>query len=244
MRVAYKIILSVLLLVASACTKPTEDIKIIVDTNIIKYTALIHVTDGATGGIAPAGAQIKISGGAAQQVYELSGKKDIHLTAGTVTIGLGPDVHPAANQPISITVEISAAGYKTVSQQVTFTANQLQQIINIGLIKTGSNQEPVSLPPPTVYMPVSLNFTGTCASRNNLQIRPSVYVFFKETGSGMPFQYLGYVDKGDITTSYLALGKTYDFQITYGGESHQVRQKIEQASYNLTIDMGNACNNF
>ncbi|WP_316800771.1 hypothetical protein [Pedobacter frigidisoli] len=231
-----------MLLILSACKKPTENIKIVVDTDVIKYTAMINVTDASTGAPAPANTTITISGDQASNIYELSGKKDIRLTSGMVTIGLQPNVVPAENNPITISVGIASSGYNTASKQITFTTSQKQQVINIPITKTGSTTPPIVTPPPPVYNNTSLTFTGRCPSRTDIEIRPSVYIYFKKTGSVDAFQYLGYMDRGNITTNLLQLNETYDFQIVYGGDTYKVNQKIEQTSYNLTIDMPAACN--
>ncbi len=232
------------ILIIAACKNPTEDLKVVIDTDIIKYTALIHVTDASNGGPAPANASISISGPAASDIYEVSGKKEIRLSAGIVTIGLGPGRVPDRDNPANITVEITAPGYNKVVKPVSFTATNEQQIVNIGLIKTGSTTPPVVVPPPPVYNSVTLNFKGKCSNRSDIEIRPSIYVFFRKAGTNSAFQYLGYMNKGNITTKYLALGETYEFQIAFGGENYEVTQKIEMPNYSLTIDMGSACDNY
>ncbi len=225
-----------------SCGKPTENIKIVVDTDIIKYTALIQVTDAQTGNPAPANASIAAVGVNAANVYEISGKKEIKLVQGMVTIGLQPNIAPTSQNPIDIAVEITAPGYTTQRKNITFTSSIRQQTVPIGISKVGNTAPPIVIPPPPVYQNVSLNFTGRCPNRPDIEIRPSVYVSFKKSGSTDNYRYLGYMDKGNITTDLLALGETYNFQIVYGGESYTVTQKIEQTSYNLTIDMTAACN--
>ncbi|MNK06404.1 hypothetical protein D3C87_243000 [compost metagenome] len=225
-----------------ACGKPTEDIKIVVDTDIIKYTALIQVTDAQTGNPAPANASIAAVGENAANIYEISGKKDIKLVQGMVTIGLHPNIVPTSQNPLNATVEITASGYTTQRKSITFTSAVKQQTVQIGISRVGNTAPPIVIPPPPVYQDVSLNFTGRCPNRPDVEIRPSVYVSFKKAGSNESFRYLGYMDKGNITTDLLAVGETYNFQIVYGGESYTTSQKIEQTSYNLTIDMTAACN--
>ncbi|MDQ8006050.1 MAG: hypothetical protein REI64_14705 [Pedobacter sp.] len=225
-----------------ACKKPTENIKIVVDTDIIKYTALVQVTDAQTGNAAPANATITVVGENAANIYEISGKKEISLVQGMVTIGLHPNLAPTAEVPINTTVEIAAPGYTTQRKNISFTAAQRQQIVPIGISRVGNTAPPIVVPPPPVYQDVSLNFTGTCPNRPDIEIRPSVYVSFKKTGGTEPYRYLGYMDKGNISTNLLALGETYDFQIVYGGQSYIVAQKIDQSSYNLTLNMAEACN--
>jgi len=234
--------MALIMCMLSACKKPTENIKIVIDTDVIKYTAMINVTDGQNGNPAPANSTITISGNAASNIYELSGKKNIQLSAGMVTIGLHPSVVPAADQPISIIAEINAPGYNKESRQITFTAEKKQQVVNIQLTRTGSTAPPVVTPPPPVYNQVSLTFTGRCPNRKDVEIRPSVYVYFRAAGSNAAFQYLGYMDKGNISTNLLAQNASYDFQIVFGGETYRVNQKIDQTAYNLTIDMPAACN--
>lgn len=234
--------LAFVMIAMSACKNPTEDIKLIIDTDIIKNTALINVTDAQTGNAAPNGVAITILGADAVNVYELSGKKNIVLTNGMVTIGLHPDVVPTTDKPITVSAEISGAGYNKETKQITFTAAQKQQVVNIPITKTGNTAPPIVLPPLPVYNTTNLTFVGRCPNRNDLEVRPSVYVSFKKAGSSAPFQHLGFMDKGNITTNLLALNETYEFQIVFGGVSYKTSQKIEQTSYNLVIDMPEACN--
>ncbi|WP_157255424.1 hypothetical protein [Pedobacter sp. Leaf216] len=237
-----KLQMGLIMLTLAACTKPTENIKIVVDTDVIKYTALINVTDGENGNPAPANATITLSGAAAQDIYELSGNKEIKLSSGIVTIGLRPTIAPTADQPINVNVEINAPGYNKEARQVIFKAENKQQVVNIQLTKIGSTTPPIVTPPPPVYNNVALTFTGRCPNRTDLEIRPSVYVYFKKSGSNAAFQYLGYMDKGKISTNLLEQNGTYEFQIVYGAETYRVTQKIDQTNYNLTIDMPAACN--
>ena len=241
----YKIrltVLAFLVMALAACKKPTENIKIIVDTDIIKHTAMINVTDAQTGALAPSNATITVTGAQAANVYELSGKKNIVLNNGLVTIGLHPDAVPTAAAPITITVEISAPGYNKETKQITFNGNVKQQVVSIAISKVGNTAPVIVLPPLPVYNNTTLTFTGRCPSRADVQVRPSVYVFFKKSGTSEPFRYLGYIDKGTISTNLLALGQSYDFQIAFGGEAYTTTQKIDLASYDLTIDMPAACN--
>lgn len=231
-----------LMLAFFSCKKPTENIKLVVDTDIIKYTAMLNVRDAHTGEPAPADAIITITGAEASNVYELSGKKNIKLVASMVTIGLHPNLVPTSDKPITVTIEITASGYNKTTKQVTFTAAQKQQVLNIDIAKIGSGPPPVLPVPQPIYNEVSINFIGICPDRTDFQVRPSVYLYFRKLGSGTPFQYLGYMDKGNITTKLLALNETYEFQIVYGGNAYKVSQKIEKPSYELTIEMPGACN--
>ncbi len=238
-------LLFVLLIAITACKKPTDNLKVVVDTDIIKYTALIQVTDAANGISVPANATLTVSGANANDIYEISGKKQFKLTNGIITIGPDPDAAPTADKTASCNIQISAPGYNTTTKSVTFTADQKQQIINVALVKTGVvvTAPPVSKPQP-VYESVSLNFTGTCASRKDVEIRPSMYLFYRETGTNAAYQYLGYMEKGSITVTTLQKGKTYDFQLIYGGKSYTQTQLIDETNYDVKVDMGDACKDF
>ncbi|MES2455698.1 MAG: hypothetical protein V4594_09170 [Bacteroidota bacterium] len=235
--------LLVLIMIPLACEKPTENIKIILDTDVIKYTAMVSVTDAQTGNPID-GATIAVSGQGAPNIYELSGKKEIKLSSGMVTIGLHPDVTPEIDQPVRADITIEAPGYRNEIRQLTFKADEKRQVLTIDLFKAGEeNSSPVITPPPPVYPNmISLNFKGRCPSRRDVEVRPSVYVSFRKSGSSAAFRYLGYMDKGQISTNLLELNQAYEFQIVYGGEVYRVSQLIEQLTYDLSLDMPAACN--
>ncbi|WP_121809124.1 PEGA domain-containing protein [Mucilaginibacter kameinonensis] len=241
-----KKLLFVLLLLPVACKKPTEDLKIVVDTNVIKYTALIHVTDASNPEVVLKSGTLSVSGDNADDIYEISGNKQLNISNGVIAIGPGPAAVPVAGKPETYSVQVKVPGYNTATKSITFTADQKQQVINVALSKTGSvNSNPVTQKPLPVYDAVGLNFTGTCSSRPDLVIRPSMYVFFRETGSGAAYQYLGYMESGNMTVTALEKGKTYDFQVTYDGQNYGTTQQINNESESLTINMGSAiCNNF
>lgn len=241
-----KKLLFVMLLLPIACKKPTEDLKIVVDTDVIKYTALIHVTDASNPNVLINNGTLSVSGDNAGDIYEISGNKEFNIKGGVITIGPGPAAAPTADKPETYSVQIKVPGYSTINRLITFTTDQKQQVVNVAVSKVGTvNSTPVIQKPLPVYDATNLNFTGTCASRPDLVIRPSMYVFFRETGVGAAFQYLGYLDSGNMTVTALAKGKTYDFQVTYNGQNYGTTQQINNDSESLTINMGSSiCNNF
>ncbi|HEY9197532.1 MAG TPA: hypothetical protein VIM77_14755 [Mucilaginibacter sp.] len=239
-----KIIL-MLVIAVTACKSPTTDIKIIVDANVIKYSALIQVTDAANGTTVPANATITVSGADADNIYEISGKKKFVLSNGVISIGPGPANEPTQSKTVSCVVQVKAPGYNTANQNITFTVDKKQQVVQVFLVKTGTVVTTLPTQPPLpVFETVSLSFTGTCKSRSDIQIRPSIYVFFRLHGSSDAYRYLGYMDKGNITVTALEKGKTYDFQYTFDGKSYTATQLIDQTSYDINVDMGTACNSF
>jgi hypothetical protein len=229
----------------TACTKPTQDIKIVVDTNVIKYSALVQVSDAANGTNPPAGLSLAVSGQDAASIYEISGKKNFSVSNGIISLGPAPALAPTADRPVKFTVTLSAPGYTTVTQDIQINTGQNQQVVSISMAKTGTsiNAAPIATPTAEATAPVNLNFIGTCASKTNFELHPSIYIFYRIHGSASGYQYLGYMDKGNLTAQ-LVMGKTYDFQLTYNGVSYMLTQKIEQNSYIKTLDMGDVCNTF
>jgi len=241
-----KIIFSALALLAlSACKSPTTDLKIVVDMNIMKYSALVHITD--LNGVVVPGATMTITGTAAASVYEISGKKDFTVKDGIITLGLDPAFNIAGGNA-TFNVAVTAPNYKPTTLPVTFTNGSFQQIVNLSMAPTASSSTGGTFTPPVPVKTAThfiFDFNGYCANKTNLNVRPSLYLFFRETGSGLPFVLLGYMDQGHIETDYLASGKTYDFEITYAGTNYLVTQKIDGTSFNLTFAMGDTiCNSF
>lgn len=229
----------------TACTKPTQDIKVVVDTNVIKYSALVQVSDAANGTNPPANLSLAISGQDAASIYEISGKKNFNISNGIISLGPTPALEPTADKPVKFTATLSAPGYTTVTRDIQINAGQTQQVVSISMTKTGTTitTSPVATPTAEATVPVSLNFIGTCASKTNFELHPSIYIFYRVHGSASGYQYLGYMDKGSLTAQ-LVMGNTYDFRLTYNGVSYTLTQKIEQNSYTQTIDMGDVCNTF
>jgi len=249
-------LLGMLLLSAVACKSPTNDVKVVVDMNIMKYSALMRISD--TKGATPQNVSLSISGTSANDIYEISGKKVFTVKDGVITLGLNPSVTPT-NADVNYSVVISAPGYKTLTQPMSFKNGVNQQIIAVTLQKSTDDSAPiVATPVPVTPAPVStptspgapavtmvtLDFTGHCANRTNLQIRPSLYVFYRAKGA-TAYQYLGYMTDGHMETTALTVGNSYDFQITYAGENYNVSGVVDKTSYQETFSMGNSiCNTF
>lgn len=242
-------VMALLLLSVAACKNPAEDVKVVVDMNIMKYSALLHIGD--TNGATPQNISVAIGGASANDIYEISGKKVFTVKDGVITLGLSPSVTPGTTADVSYTVVISAPGYKVLTQPMSFKNGVLQQIIPVTLQKLSDENPPVVSAPVVTPAPtptstkVTLDFTGFCANRTNLQIRPSLYVFYRLKGSGAAYVYLGYMTNGHLETNALTVGKNYDFQITYSGENYNVSGTVDKTSYQETFTMGSSvCNTF
>lgn len=233
------------------CTKPTKDIKIVVDANVIKYSAMINVTDAANSSVVPAGLTIKVSGQDADAIYEISGKKNYTFAGGIISLGPSPTRVPTESNPVKFTVTISAAGYTSITQNIQIDANEVQQVVSVSLAKTStksSGSVTISSTPPDMQTSqtsaVTLSFTGTCSNKSNFEFKPSNYIFYKEHSSAAAYQYLGYMNQGTMTVQ-LQLGKSYDFKFVYNGETYVITQEIDQTNYSETVDLGNTlCDTF
>ncbi len=233
------------------CTKPTNNIKVVVDANVIKYSAMINVTDVANSSVVPAGLTINVSGQDADAIYEISGKKDFEFAGGIISLGPSPTRVPTESSPVKFTVTISAPGYTAITQDIQINANEIQQVVSVSLAKTSTKSTGsvtiTSTPPNTQTSEtsaVTLNFTGTCSNKSDFEFKPSNYIFYKEHNSAEAYQYIGYMNKGAITVQ-LQFGKTYDFKFAYGGQTYVVTQEINQADYTETVDLGDTlCDTF
>jgi len=244
------ILLGVLLLSVAACQNPTTGVKVTIDMNILKYSALVRITDATSLAVIP-GTTMTITGTNASSIYEISGKQVFTVADGNITLGLDPKFNIAGGNA-TFNVVVSAPNYRTLTQAITFTNGTLQQSINLGLVlatappaQTGGTYTPPTPTPTATHF--ILDFNGHCASKPDLNVRPSLYLYFRDHSAPAttPYLQLGYMDGGHIETNYLAIGKTYDFQITYAGTSYLVTQEIDVPSYTLTFDMGTSiCSSF
>jgi hypothetical protein len=227
------------------CIKPTQDIKIVVNTNVIKYSALIHVTDADNPGFAPPDLTLTLSGQNAADIYEIAGNKNFAIVDGIIAIGPGPALVPTAANPVRVNLNLVAPGYDVLVKSIQFVPGQLQQVIEIVMTRVDSS--PVMATPMAVVnatkVAVTLNFVALCANKSNFELLPSIYLFYRETGSNAGYAYLGYMDKGQITAN-LVMGKTYDFKFTYAGVSYVVKQRIDETAYTETITLGDVCSTF
>lgn len=241
--------IAVIALFFFSCTKPTNNIKVVVNANVIKYSAMINVTDAANSSVVPYGLTIKVSGQDAGEIYEISGKKNYAFAGGIISLGPSPALVPTESSPVKFTVTISAPGYTSISQNIQIGANETQQVISVSLAKTnyGEGSVTVTSTPPNTQTAqtsaVSMHFTGTCSNKSNFEFKPSNYIFYKEHGSS-GYQYLGYMDQGEITAQ-LQLGQIYDFKFVYDGQTYVVTQEVDQTDYSETVNLGTTlCDTF
>lgn len=91
----------------------------------------------------------------------------------------------------------------------------------------------LNVPAPKTY---TLNIKGVCPSRNNLTVLPSFYLYKKKAGSYY-YEYLGFVRNGQLQTTALEMGQTYEFATWYGGQWITITQTINKQDYNETVNL-------
>ena len=135
------------MLVISSCKKPFDGINIVVKPEVIKYTALLKIVDAADGS-EPLKSTITFSGANGQSIYDLAGKKTFTVNNGFVSFGLSPSKTPLVDNPVNVSVIISAPGYLTVTKPLNFTAGEFEQSIEAQLVnitKPGKGVSAVSI---------------------------------------------------------------------------------------------------
>lgn len=145
MRLKYPSLRVLLLLLVYGCTNPIEDIKIVIDANVIKHSALITVTDPQQPGKTPANISLSVGGRDSAFVYEISGKREFKVTDGMIALGIAPGKTINKDSPAECLITVSAPGYLPSSQTLSFSAEQSQQLITVNLIKAISPPPGVSI---------------------------------------------------------------------------------------------------
>lgn len=129
----------------SGCTNPVDDIKIIIDGDIIKNTALIRISDPQNPETIPSGITITVSGKDSASIYEISGKKNFIVKDGCISLGIDPGRVITEADPAECILTISAPGYLSASQPLSFAPDLKQQIIAVNLIKAENPPAGVSV---------------------------------------------------------------------------------------------------
>lgn len=95
-----------------------------------------------------------------------------------------------------------------------------------------------NLPQPVL---ISFAVEGVCANNSSVSIRPSFWVYYRETGQPW-YRYLGYVYSGNGTTSKVELNKRYDFVTYFNGQRIEVlNQLVDQTNYDIQLELGSYC---
>lgn len=158
----------------SSCKKsPIDNVRIVIDPDVIKYSMLLDISDAADGKIKPADVSVSFSGPDAEYIYEAAGKKSFKVQQGLLSIGLGPERIPTTGSPAKFSVTISANGYLPVSRELEITADRKSQIAEIKLININRPpegleiiQQSISLVNGAVAQPASYGISSRMPSVN------------------------------------------------------------------------------
>lgn len=128
------LLLALLTIAPSACkkvTNPLDNLKLIIDYNLIKTTVDFHIKDATTGQYLGSevsrDALIIISGKDAQGVVDPVGGRlkdnSVKVTRGLASVGISPAPAyvPSATKPVEFSVVVMAPGYLTTTRQVSLT---------------------------------------------------------------------------------------------------------------------------
>jgi hypothetical protein len=126
-----------------SCDKVTDDLDIIVNSDVIRYNVLVQV-DNANGG-QPNDLQISVSGKDAAHIYDAAGNKDLIINNGIISLGVHPKNEPTENSPIEFNVKLSGPGYISSTVPVTITKDNFNQVRNVKMVK-------LTQAPPTVVV--------------------------------------------------------------------------------------------
>ncbi|TCC98991.1 hypothetical protein [Pedobacter psychroterrae] len=128
----------------SSCKKsPIDNVRIVIDPDVIKYSMLLEIRDAADNKIKPQDVTVSFSGQDAGHIYEAAGKKKFTVQEGVINIGLGPDRKPVTGSPAKFTVVVNANGYLPVTRDLEISDDKNSQVVSIKLINI--NKPPAGL---------------------------------------------------------------------------------------------------
>jgi hypothetical protein len=123
------LVIALLLLVALlefyACKRPTDDLDLIVNTDIYKAPVLLRFVNAkSTATKQPGDFNVSITGKNANLVNTGDGGKDFKAVSGFVTLALDPSANPTPEHPVSFMVSADVPGFKRAHQLVTITGEE------------------------------------------------------------------------------------------------------------------------
>jgi len=133
-----------------SCENPLKDVNILVSSEILKYTTLLHVSD--TEGEPLSNLSVTIKGRDAAYIYNLEGRKQFKLDGGLLNLGIHPEHEPTPGNPIVFQVELSGSGYLTQVIPVTIVDQQFSSINAISVMDLDAAPAGVTVYTPTVAL--------------------------------------------------------------------------------------------
>lgn len=128
------VIIALLLFIPTSCkkiTNPLDNLKLIIDYNLIKTTVDFHIKDAATGQFLGAEASnnalIIISGRDAQGIVDPIGARlkdnSVKVNRGLASVGISPApaYTPSESKPVQFSIVVMSPGYLTTTTQISIT---------------------------------------------------------------------------------------------------------------------------
>ncbi len=128
------VIVALLLFIPTSCkkiTNPLDNLKLIIDYNLIKTTVDFHIKDAATGQFLGAEASnnalIIISGRDAQGIVDPIGARlkdnSLKVNRGLASVGISPApaYTPSESKPVQFSIVVMSPGYLTTTTQISIT---------------------------------------------------------------------------------------------------------------------------
>jgi hypothetical protein len=144
-------------LFSTSCDKVTQDLDLIVNADVIRYSVLLQVTEPS--GALPANLSISVTGEDANAIYDISGNKDLVISNGMITLGVHPRNEPTETDPIRFSVKLSGANHLATTIPVTIKKDQFNQIKTGTILKLSAAPATVAV----VNKTVTLAPNGTSA---------------------------------------------------------------------------------
>jgi hypothetical protein len=140
----YKILMIAMVCLSSlSCNKAKENIDILINANVIRYTVLVEIKEFS--GQIPGKLIISVTGEDAGVVYDITGKKDLQLNNGMITLGITPNNEPGTGNPVNFNIKITGSGYAGITVPVTVEMNKFNQVKTISIVKLSAPPAAVTI---------------------------------------------------------------------------------------------------
>ena len=152
----WMVMLALVLLTPAGCkkiTNPLDNLKLIIDYNLIKTTVDFHIKDASTGQYLGSEVSLQaliiIAGRDAQGIVDPIGGKlkdnSIKVNRGLASVGISPApaYTPSADKPVQFSIVVKAPGYLTTTRQVSITSTG-RHFVEVSLVQLNNTPNGVT----------------------------------------------------------------------------------------------------
>jgi hypothetical protein len=137
-------------LFSTSCDKVTQDLDLIVNADVIRYSVLVQVTEPS--GALPTNLSISVTGEDAAAIYDIAGNKNLIISNGIISLGVHPRNEPTETDPIRFNVKLSGPNHLATTIPVTIKKDQFNQIKSGTVLKLSAAPATVSIANKTVTL--------------------------------------------------------------------------------------------